>query len=237
MSSEKHSPMPSEQPDHWDFFQLPPFFTQQPAPLSLERQITLWGSLILDHATYHAKRRPVGACPVLRCYSANSDIFYNPSIQRRLPPAGARVMLEGLVAQHSNHCAVLNADADDFTVLVATNKGGFSELEQSLSSWLLEAGQGTTLAMLEKKGAVMTFDELAEGKCLEYKLQPVIFLDCSPDKVPIGDVGVLNYELAIRSFLEVLANNPNIFVRPLRITLFNLDGSNKRPYQGVKFGG
>ncbi|CCW67108.1 unnamed protein product [Phytomonas sp. Hart1] len=236
MDSDKYDKIPL-QPDHWDFFELPPFFTQQPAPLSLERQITLWSSLILDHAAYHAKRLSLGVCPVLRCYSVNSDIFHNPGIRRRLSPVGARVMLEGLAAQHSNHCAVLDEDADDFTVLVATNKGGFSELEQSLSSWLLEAGQGTTLAMLEEKGAVMTFDELAENKCLEYKLKPIFFLDCSSEKVPIDDVGALNAEMAIRSFLEVLAKNPNILLRPLRITLFNLDGSNKKPYQGVKFGG
>ncbi|CAD2214108.1 ESCRT-II complex subunit VPS25 [Angomonas deanei] len=226
--------------DHWGFFNLPPFFTAQPASTTLERQCSLWSSLLLDHATYHASERKgdPSICPVLRVYNANSDIFFNPSLNRRLHAHGARVMLETSITQYPNHVAKVSDDGDNFSVLVATNKGGLKELEQSLLSWILEMGQGTTTAALSKKGAVMTFDELSESQCLTYNQKTVTFLPrTSSEKVSVGDVGALNQENAIRVFLEALNNRPVSVMQPFKITLFNLDGSNKQPYQGVKFGG
>lgn len=225
--------------DHWAFFQLPPFFTQQPAAATLERQTSLWASLLLDHASYHARQSKTGTCAVLRYYSSTSDIFQNAKTNRRLAPEGAATMLEALVRLHPNHAVVVsNGGPEDFSVLVATTVGGLKELEQSLLSWILEMGQGTTTAMLAKKGVVMTFDELAESKCLQYKLSKLAFLTRTSDEpVPVGDVGALGEEQAIRCFLQALNHRPVSVMQPFKITLFNMDGSSKQPYEGVKFGG
>ncbi|EPY30484.1 ESCRT-II complex subunit VPS25 [Strigomonas culicis] len=226
---------------HWDFFKLPPFFTQQPSSTTCERQTSLWTALLLDHATHHAQLNVASAstCPVLRLYRADSDVFYNASINRRLHAEGARYMLEALVSQHPSHATVVSGgDGPDFTVLVATNEGGLQELEQSLLSWLLEMGHGTTTAMLAKKGTVMTFDELSQAHALEYKLKPLrLSKRTSAASVPVRDVGALSQEQAIRTFLEALNNRPVSVMHPFKITLFNLDGSAKQPYEGVKFGG
>lgn len=227
--------------DHWSFFQLPPFFTEQPAPATRERQVALWAALILDHAAYHARQNKKDACPMVRTYTTSSDIFYNSKLRRRLQPAAVRAILEGLIAHHPNYAVAVNAeddDSDEFVVLVATNDGGLKQLEQTLLSWILEMGQGTTTAALAKKGAIMTFDELAESRCLQYKHNPVAFLArTSSETVPVGDVGALGEEQAVRLFLEALNNRPVSVMQPFKITLFNLDGCSKQPYQGVKFGG
>lgn len=224
--------------DHWSFFQLPPFFTAQPAAVTLQRQTELWANLLLDHASHHARQSPSGTSRVLRFYHTNSEIFYNPRLSRRLPSDGARAMLEALVAGHPNRAVVVADEGGELSVLVTTNAGGMKELEESLLAWIMEMGQGTTTAMLMKNGAVMTFDELAEGRCLEYKQPKDHFAPrLSGDAVPVADVGALTEEQAVRTLLQSLNNRPVSIMRPFKITLFNMDGSEKQPYDGVKFGG
>lgn len=224
--------------DHWSFYQLPPFFTLQPAPVARDRQVNLWTSLILDHASDSAARTPNLHSVLLRFYNTDSDIFNNAKIGRRLSPEAARVVLEALVAQHPNDAVVVTED-ENFAVLVATTEGGIREIEQSLLSWILEMGQGTTTAMLAKQGAVMTFDELAEGKCLQYNVGiPRYRPRSSQDAVlASSNIGLLSEEQAARTFLQVLTHRPVSVMKPFKITLFNLDGSSKQPYEGVKFGG
>ncbi|RNF23039.1 putative dolicholphosphate-mannose synthase [Trypanosoma conorhini] len=235
----------SSEPDHWSFFQLPPFFTLQPGPTALARQKSLWGNLIMDHAAHYAPQTKPGFCPFLRLYKSTSDVFRNPSVNRRLPPGAARQMLESLVTQSPNHCAVLptggNTDEnndENFAVLLACNVGGLKEIEQALLSWILDRGAGTTTAHLAQKGVVMTFDELVENKCLTYRRDREPFLSRrSTAPVNVGDVGALSEEQAIRTLLDCLKNRPLSALRPIRITLFNMDGSERQPYEGVKFGG
>ncbi|EAN83827.1 hypothetical protein, conserved [Trypanosoma cruzi] len=235
----------SIEPDHWSFFQLPPFFALQPGPTALARQTSLWGSAIIDHAAYHAPRTRPGVCPFLRLYKSTSDVFRNPSLNRRLPPEAAARMLESLVAQHPNHCAVVlpgndkgENDGADFAVLLACNESGLKGLEQALLSWILDRGAGTTTAHLAQKGVVMTFDELAESNCLAYRRDREPFLKrLSAAPVPVGDVGALSNEQAIRTLLHSLKSRPLSALSPIHITLFNMDGSDRRPYEGVKFGG
>ncbi|RNF11865.1 putative dolicholphosphate-mannose synthase [Trypanosoma rangeli] len=235
----------SDEPDHWSFFQLPPFFTLQPGTTALARQKCLWGNLILDHAAHHALNTRPGLCSFLRLYKSTSDVFRNPSLNRRLPPGAARQMLEFLVAQNPIHCVVVSTDDDNnenddenFAVLLACNVGGLKEIEQALLSWILDRGAGTTIAHVAQKGVVMTFDELVENKCLTYgrDREPVLSRS-SASPVPIGDVGALSEEQAIRTLLHSLKNRPLSTLHPICITLFNLDGSERQPYEGVKFGG
>ncbi|KEG12207.1 putative dolicholphosphate-mannose synthase [Trypanosoma grayi] len=226
--------------NHWSFFQLPPFFTLQPGPAALMRQVSLWGNLIMDHAAYHAPHTRRGSCRFLRLYKTTSDVFRNPSISRRLPADAARRMLEALVTQQPNFCAAVRSDDDDkeFAVLVACNAGGLKEIEESLLSWLLDSGAGTTTEHLARSGVVMTFDELAEGNCLAYnRARDPLMGRLTQDPVPIPDVGTLSEEQAVRAFLQALMTRPVSVLRPFRITFFNLDGSERQPYQGVKFGG
>ncbi|CBH15487.1 hypothetical protein, conserved [Trypanosoma brucei gambiense DAL972] len=230
----------SKEPGHWDFFKLPPFFTLQPSPSALERQMALWGNLVMDHAAFHAQHRKRDTCPLLRLYSCNSGLFRNETINRRLRPEDVKKVISSLVAQWSEHC-VLTSDGDgmgDASVLVTTSKGGLKELEQSLLAWILERGAGTTVAYLSQKGVVMTFDELVDGQCLLYSRESEQLLPrLTQEAVPIEDVGALSQEQAVRCFLHTLAERPVSHKGLFSVTLFNLDGSDRRPYEGVKFGG
>nr|CCC93628.1 conserved hypothetical protein [Trypanosoma congolense IL3000] len=233
------APMAKE-PSHWDFFKLPPFFTLQPAPAALERQLMLWGNLVMDHAASHAPNTRSDACPFLRLYSCTSSLFRNDSINRRLSSEHAKKVLSSLAVQRPEHCVLTGNDdnEEDVSLLVSTNKGGLKELEQSLLEWILERGVGTTVAHLSQKGVVMTFNELVDGHCLAYKCESSgLVRRLSQDVVPIEDVGVLSHEQAVRCFLHTLSVRPISHQGLFSVTLFNLDGSNRRPYEGVKFGG
>jgi ESCRT-II complex subunit VPS25 len=229
--------------EHWNFFGLPPFFTEQHSPATLARQSTLWSNLLLDHAVYHAQRtRSSGADDInalLRFYTSHSDVFYNPAINKRLSPEAAHTMLQALVAQHPNHAVVVSDNGpSDYSVLICTTEGGLKEMEEVLLRYILDNGAVQTTAMLSKKGTVMTFDELAGGTALSYRQPaPTYLARSSSAAVPVADVGRLSEEQAIRTYLHALNHRPVSAMRPFKVTLFNLDGSSTQPYQGVKFGG
>ncbi|CAJ1037491.1 putative dolicholphosphate-mannose synthase [Leishmania braziliensis MHOM/BR/75/M2904] len=226
--------------EHWSFFGLPPFFTEQHSPATLDRQSTLWSNLLLDHAIYHTQRTAGGDTnPLLRFYTTNSDIFYNPAINKRLSPEGAHTMLQALVARHPNHAVVVSdGGPKDFSVLVCTTEGGLKGIEENLLRYILEHGEVQTVAMLSKKGTVMTFDELAGGAALGYgQSRPAYLARLSSAAVPVADVGDLSEEQAVRTYLHALDHHPVSVMRPFKVTLFNLDGTTTQPYQGVKFGG
>lgn len=236
--------------EHWSFFGLPPFFTEQHSPATLDRQCTLWSNLLLDHAVYHAQRTRSSsksgsgggaedANALLRFYTAHSDVFYNPAINKRLSPEAAHTMLQALVTRHPNHAVVVSDNgSSDFSVLVCTTKGGLKAMEEGLLRFILDNGAVQTTALLSTKGTVMTFDELAGGTALSYEQPNTVYLDrFSNAPVPVADVGRLSEEQAIRTYLHALDHRPVSAMRPFKVTLFNLDGSDTQPYQGVKFGG
>ncbi|KPI88214.1 putative dolicholphosphate-mannose synthase [Leptomonas seymouri] len=228
--------------EHWNFFGLPPFFTEQHSPATLDRQATLWSNLILDHAVFHAQRTGSNGedtNALLRFYTSHSDIFYNPAINKRLSPKAARTMLQSLVARQPNHAVVVTDNGpSDYSVLVCTTEGGLKEMEEVLLRYILDNGAVQTTAMLSKKGTVMTFDELAGGTALSYgQAKPVYLARPLNAQVPVADVGRLSEEQAIRTYLHALNHRPVSAMRPFKVTLFNLDGSASQPYQGVKFGG
>ncbi|KPA79856.1 putative dolicholphosphate-mannose synthase [Leptomonas pyrrhocoris] len=228
--------------EHWSFFGLPPFFTEQHSPATLDRQSALWSSLILDHAVYHAQRAPTSGedtNALLRFYTSHSDVFYNPAIHKRLSAEAAHTMLQSLVTRHPNHAVVVSDNGpSDYSVLVCTTEGGLKQVEEGLLRFILDNGAVQTTAMLSTKGTVMTFDELAEGTALSYgQSKPVYLARSSGATVPVADVGRLSAEQAIRTYLHALDHRPVSAMRPFKVTLFNLDGSTTQPYQGVKFGG
>ncbi|CBZ25870.1 conserved hypothetical protein [Leishmania mexicana MHOM/GT/2001/U1103] len=226
--------------EHWSFFGLPPFFTEQHSPATVDRQCTLWSNLLLDHAIYHAKRTAGGDTnALLRFYNTQSDVFYNPAINKRLSPEAAHTMLQSLVARHPNHAVIVSDGGPrDFSVLVCTTEDGFKGMEETLLRYILGHGEVQTTAMLSKTGTVMTFDELASGTALGYgQARPVYLARFSSAAVPVADVGRLSEEQAIRMYLHALNHRPVSAMRPFKVTLFNLDGTTTQPYQGVKFGG
>ncbi|KAK7197233.1 dolicholphosphate-mannose synthase [Novymonas esmeraldas] len=233
--------------EHWSFFALPPFFTEQHASVTRDRQSALWSSLLLDHAVYHAQRHAASAGgggdddvnAVLRFYTTHSDVFYNAAINKRLSPEAAHTMLQSLIARHPNHAvAVADGGPSDFSVLVCATQGGLKEVEEGLLRYILDNGAVQTTAMLAKNGTVMTFDELAGGPAIGYgQPHPAYLARSSTAAVPVGDVGRLSQEQAIRTYLHALDHRPVSAMRPFKVTLFNLDGTTTQPYQGVKFGG
>lgn len=230
--------------EHWSFFGLPPFFTEQHSSATLDRQTTLWSNLLIDHAIYHAQRTASGSGgdtnALLRFYTTHSDVFYNPSINKRLSPEAAHTMLQSLVARHPNHAVIVSEGGpSELSVLVCTTEGGLKAMEENLLRYILDHGEVQTTAMLAKKGTVMTFDELAGGTALGYGQSRPTYLarPSAAPSVPVADVGQLSEEQAIRTYLHALDNRPVSAMRPFKVTLFNLDGSTTQPYQGVKFGG
>lgn len=247
----------SNKENPWAFYGLPPFFTVQPAPGTLERQLSLWHNILLDHAICYAGagQQSQGAegfssshsCPLVRVYNENSDVFYHSGLKRRVPPSGARTILQSFATQHPNEvvvtCPGKEKSAATFEVLVATNKGGLRELEQSVLNWVLEMGEGTTTAMLSKNGAVITFDELVEGHALSYgrKANNAAWIAdrvTSTNPLPCKDCGAVTEEQALRLLFKAQSYRaPGSPLQPFAITLFNLDGTDEEPYQGLKLGG
>lgn len=234
----------------WAFFQLPPFFTEQPAPGTLERQLEIWHSLLLDHAIYHSSRSPTNICTCLRHYDENSDIFYNPKLQRRMSPENARTVLRSFAAKHPNrvvkvisHSAGGKNEVEE--VLVATHKEGLRAVEDGLLKSILE-NAGTTTAMLSQKGAVCTFEEMSQervlsSQCPSKEQKWLAERTSNEDPLPCGSAsrGGLPEDQAVRLLLKSqpyrsVAGSP---FQSFAVTFFNMDGSDDEPYQGVKIGG
>eukprot|EP00796_Vickermania_ingenoplastis_P005004 gene5004-3599_t len=221
----------------WAFYGLPPFFTEQPAPGTLERQTALWSALLLDHAVYYGSQsKEGGRGPAL---FARCDIFANQELKRRLSTDGARTVLHAFAAQHPNVAVITRKEP--LQVLVAANRGGLQELEQSLLNWVMDMGEGTTTTMLAKKGAVLTFEEMAEQKALHYGRSIKTELTervSATSPLPCGDTGAITEEQAVRLlFAAQKYRTSGSPLHPFGVTLFNLDGSDGEPYQGVKLGG
>jgi ESCRT-II complex subunit VPS25 len=229
---------------HWVFFDLPPMYTMQPVPGTLQRQLSMWADILLDHAASGMDHNVADSsrCSVLRLYSTSSPIFANNTIQRALKPDDARNVLEALVANYPQHCAQVSSKREGYSVLIACNEGGFSSIEQSILLWLLEeSGNATTTAELAKSGVVLTFDELVDGRCLYYKTldRPLSRPTAAhmPASLRESLCGVVSDEVALRALLDSVRERPNSALGSFKVTLFNLDGSDTTPYQGIKLGG
>lgn len=235
----------------WSFYSLPPFFTEQPAAGTLERQTALWHSIILDHAVMCAEKASKTSskayCPLIRVYHEKSPIFLNTELQRRLPPASAKKFLESLAVQHPNRVVVAKREKEHVKVLVCTHKGGVKGLEESLLRWVLEVGVGTTSTMLSQKGAVLTFEEMSNGKALYHhgksaadtiasRLFPSV---ASFPGAPDGSAECVSDEDTLRLILSSQPFRPKSSspLEPFALTMFNVDGSESEPYDGVKLGG
>eukprot|EP00744_Colponema_vietnamica_P017991 GILI01025354.1.p1 GENE.GILI01025354.1~~GILI01025354.1.p1 ORF type:complete len:202 (+),score=35.54 GILI01025354.1:73-606(+) len=76
-----------------DFYQMPPFFTVQPVLSTREKQLQLWGELVLSFTLHHK------LYTLVVDEAANSPLFNNSQIQRRLNVEGIRAVIDHLVSQ------------------------------------------------------------------------------------------------------------------------------------------
>ncbi|XGW23311.1 hypothetical protein V3C99_005498 [Haemonchus contortus] len=71
-------------------YDFPPFFTLQPTLATREKQLETWASLVIDYAQ-HNKIFTLDVAEV-----ANSELFYNQKLNRRLSPEGIRAVFDYL---------------------------------------------------------------------------------------------------------------------------------------------
>jgi hypothetical protein len=243
-----------EQVPHWVMYQLPPFFTLQPVPATLQRQLSMWASVVLEHAAYHAARAvPPTEAATMRLYTSSSALFSSAKLHRELPHDAVQQLFEFMAEKFSNRCALQsNPESGGVLLLVACVQGGLASLETELFRWVLEeSASATTAADLAKTGAVLTFDELVEGRCLSSSNDGKSALAVDPQEVHRAAAhmpselreqpsGAASDEAVLRTFLHHLSDRGSSDTSTLssfRIRLFNLDGNNEPPYDGVKIGG
>lgn len=137
-------------------------------------------------------------------------------------------------------------------------------LRERLMQWVLEEGGGYTLPNLITKGVVATFEELVDGDVLRYGLKkaeqiisftshhqlvkqhvPVVFGEGCGRQIPCPTRSstAVSYEAVLRILIDRQLgshSSSDTAANPLcaaNVELFNLDGSNTVPFEGVKFGG
>lgn len=231
---------------HWKFWSLPPFFTLQPAPIAQERQLNLWCDCVWDvvSRSSHALARP-GHCEPLgkRISSSSASLFENRALRRQLPAAGISLVVERLALDRERaltiDVAASDGAADDEAIIALAVP--VEALEAAVVEWVLDHGVGTTLTKLTQDGAVLTLQELEAS----LRFRPLI---AAPPPAPPAEVPDYLVAACATTDAEVLhsllsaaeARGPSANARgfgSLRVALFNLDGSDRRPFEGVKIGG
>eukprot|EP00742_Colponemidia_sp_Colp-10_P030469 GILJ01039261.1.p1 GENE.GILJ01039261.1~~GILJ01039261.1.p1 ORF type:complete len:233 (-),score=26.64 GILJ01039261.1:35-733(-) len=148
--------------------------------------------------------------------------------------------------------------APSYWLVVFANEGGHvSAMTDHVMPWVMESAGGLTTANLKKNGVITTFDEMCSENTLSYisseggspislsyipavggmpdKLQPSAASSSSPLRPRTTTNSVTN-EHVLRVLLYFYQHS--VAAHPVaRITLFNLDESERQPYEGVKFGG
>ncbi|CUG91231.1 vacuolar protein-sorting-associated protein 25, putative [Bodo saltans] len=244
-----------QQVPHWIMYQLPPFFTLQPVPATLQRQLTMWASVVFEHAAFHATRaKPPVESSMMRLYTTSSGLFTSSKLHRELPHDAIQQLFEFMAEKFSNRCALQSSpESVGISLLVACVQGGLGALESELYRWVLEeSASATTATDLAKTGAVLTFDELVEGRCLltsSSNTNHSLLVDSKeihraashmPAELREQSSGAASEEVVLRAFLHHLWDRgpgDNATLSSFRIRLFNLDGSSEPPYDGVKIGG
>ena len=142
---------PSNTTESWQpppYTSFPPFYTLQPNLTTLDRQLSLWSSLILSYCTYHRLYK-------LSLSSPPPNLFTNPTISRSLSPQAIRKVLDYMSRPE-------NGSRIDW--IAPASKG-----EQSSSCWVLWKSLGEWADVVYgwvegtgQKGAVLTIYELKE---------------------------------------------------------------------------
>ncbi|KAL7924707.1 ESCRT-II complex subunit domain-containing protein [Trichoderma austrokoningii] len=156
---------------------FPAFFTRQPNLTIHHAQLTKWSSLVLAYARHHRMFR------LALSAAAESDLFYNRGIDRRLAPADIREVVDfmrkdgraeylqpGDFGANSSGSGSGNSDGDasSAAAAVASTAAGAGAGDVVLIYWrkpqewaaLIEAYVDETA----QKGSVLTVYELTEGE-------------------------------------------------------------------------
>eukprot|EP00758_Cryptobia_borreli_P019336 Tbor_TRINITY_DN8348_c0_g1::TRINITY_DN8348_c0_g1_i1::g.21106::m.21106 len=121
---------------------------------------------------------------------------------------------------------------------------------RNLLQWVLEEGGGLTTHNMVSKGVVATIDELVEGDVLRYGNKAEMHDGITPNlklpPPPPRETTEISYESVLRILIgeeikmRLSGNTSNWETSPLvnfKLTPFNLDGSDRQPFDGIKFGG
>ncbi|TFB07546.1 Vacuolar protein-sorting-associated protein 25 [Trichoderma ghanense] len=139
-------------------YSFPPFFTRQPNLAIHHAQLTKWSALVLSYARHHRLFRLVVSS------AAESELFHNRAINRRLSPADVREVLDFMRKDGRAEFVRGNAGAADGGAAAAAAAAGDVVLLywRKPEEWaaLVEAYVEETA----QKGSVLTVYELTEGE-------------------------------------------------------------------------
>lgn len=150
-------------------------------------------------------------------------------------------------------------EESNYWLVVFTNTGGHvTAMTDHVMPWVMESAGGLTTANLKKNGVITTFDEMCAENALAYNSSeggspitlsytaavpgmPSRFLPQSSSttvkrSLATASTNAVTNEHVLRVLLHFYQHSPAA-VPVARITLFNLDESERQPYEGVKFGG
>lgn len=237
----------------WTMCQFPPFYTMQPVPATLQRQLSLWANVLVHHAifSYETERTSTsGTTPIpIRLFTSSDTVFVHEALQRTLPRDAAELVLAYMADHMPQRCMWVDGVADSRMLMVVCCEGGWASVENAFFDFILEdSSSATTAADLQKNGVVVTFDELVDEAACFSRLSS---LPPSPLMNKYGSIiaasplaakpcGRCTLEQAIRATAAVLSDRMHQrSSQPPRFAVqcFNMDGSTTGPYEGVKIGG
>ncbi|EGR47354.1 uncharacterized protein TRIREDRAFT_64485 [Trichoderma reesei QM6a] len=129
-------------------YSFPPFFTRQPNIAIHHAQLTKWSALVLSYARHHRLFRLVVSS------AAESELFHNRAINRRLGPADIREVLDFMRKDgRAEFIRASSAAAAGNVVLLYWRKP--EEWAALVEAYVDETAQ---------KGSVLTVYELTEGE-------------------------------------------------------------------------
>ncbi|KAH0492656.1 hypothetical protein TgHK011_007600 [Trichoderma gracile] len=138
-------------------YSFPPFFTRQPNLAIHHAQLTKWSALVLSYARHHRLFRLVVSS------AAESELFHNRAINRRLGPADIREVLEFMRKDGRVEFIRASASAGGDAGGAGAGTGDVVLLYwRKPEEWaaLVEAYVDETA----QKGSVLTVYELTEGE-------------------------------------------------------------------------
>lgn len=113
-----------EFPEAWH---MPPFFTIQPIEETRQKQLQMWVDLVIRYQKHHG----VASIAVeSAAESKESELFSNPSIQRRLNLDGVRTVLQAVVREG------YGIWVDDGKTVCVTSHRRFQDWANLLYDWV-----------------------------------------------------------------------------------------------------
>eukprot|EP00128_Syssomonas_multiformis_P006349 Colp12_sorted_trinity150504_noHs@21299 len=156
------------------FYNFPPFFTVQPNAETRERQVQVWGELVLGYCKHHKSF-------LLEVKdAAASELFFNTKINRRLSSEGIMLVLEHLAssghvewqAKDRSRCLVMWRSPQEWAALIYQWAVDSGNVDTVCTLYELHSGDATigtefygletvmlrkALGVLEQRGQAQVF--------------------------------------------------------------------------------